>query len=121
MYLESTARLAFLTLSCAIKAIQLKPECYLSSVILFTEGKCFVWLFFILFSLQNLNFECFFLSFSFFLLVICFRDGVSSKNFDVFFFSVKIENGGDFISQRVLVVSFFFCIDYNKCRIYLLR
>lgn len=39
MYLESAARLASLALPCAIKAIQLKPECYLSSVICLPKVK----------------------------------------------------------------------------------
>lgn len=53
-YLESTARLAFLTLWCAIKAIQLKPECYLSSVICLPKVRFYMAFCIILFSISPL-------------------------------------------------------------------
>lgn len=61
MYLESTARLAFLTLSCAIKSI-LKPECYFSSVICLPKVKDVYGSFFCIISV--LHCVCFFPWFS---------------------------------------------------------
>lgn len=105
MYLESTARLAFLTSLCAIKAIQLKPECYLSSVICLPKVKVlygsFFFLFLYCFVFKNLHCECF-LTFSF-LKLISFRSGFLAKSiclvFDVFFVPFclfRISNGGFF-------------------------
>lgn len=66
MYLESTARLAFLTLSCAIKSI-LKPECYLSSVICLPKVKDVYGSFFCIISVLHCVF------FSWFSLIIRFE------------------------------------------------
>lgn len=87
MYLESTARLAFLTLTCAIKAIQLKPECYLSSVICLPKVKVLYGSFLYYFVLEISVVSVFF-NFFFFKL-ISFRSGALAKFclvFDVFLF-----------------------------------
>lgn len=86
MYLESTARLAFLTLTCAIKAIQLKPECYLSSVICLPKVKVLYGSFLYYFVLEISIVSVFF---NFFFKLISFRSGALAKFclvFDVFFF-----------------------------------
>lgn len=96
MYLESTARLAFffLTLSCDIKAIQLKPECYLSSVICLPKVKVLYGSFFVSFCVHSISIVSGFLFFKLFSLFCFFLRLISFKSG---FFCHCFVNFGDFL------------------------
>lgn len=80
------------TLSCAIKAIQLKPECYLSSVICLPKVKVlygsFLYCFVFRISMVSVL--------TFFHLINQFQKWVSQQMFGCFLFSFEIKNGGVF-------------------------